>query len=323
MSADRREQSDSVRSVLAYDLGGTKVAAGIVDSRGKILSEVRAPVLLKDGPRALVHQMAELGRELIRRQGPVTRVGIASAGPLHPSRGLLLEPTNMKSRGKGWGEVPIVRWLSRELRLPVVLENDAAAALLAEKWLGVAKKNNNVMILTLGTGLGTAALCNGELVRAGRGLHTEAGHIKIHAGDRTAICGCGNFGCAEAYLSASGFARRYSKLNQLKAHLPAEAIADLARAGKPRALRAFSQYSIHLAYAIETFVVLYAPELIVFTGSFADSSPLFLKQTRKHLLKLLTRRRVGIDLLPRLKISSLRNRAGLLGGAYIAFHRNP
>jgi glucokinase len=97
-------------------------------------------------------------------------------------------------------------------------------------------------------------------------------------------------------------------------------IAELAHKGDPRALAAFEEYAELMAIAIHNYCVIYCPELIVFTGSFAATAPLFLPQVREHLKKLLKRRRKGIDLLPKLVVSSLENRAGLLGGAYIALN---
>jgi glucokinase len=243
--------------------------------------------------------------------------GIASAGPLDPGTGTLLDPTNFASGGEPWGKFPIVKLLSTKLRMPVQLENDAAAAILAEHWVGAARKHQNAIILTLGTGLGTGMIVNGALVRAGRGQHPEGGHVIVNYNDQTAPCGCGNLGCAEAYLSGRSFARR-ARARFGNATLTAKDIADLARKRDPRALAAFEEYAQVMATALHNYAVLYAPEIAVFTGSFAESSDLFLDSTRRHLAHLLARRRVGVDLLPKLALSSLENRAGLIGGAYVA-----
>ncbi len=305
--------------VLAYDLGGTKVAVGVVNSKGQVIDETRVPVAVEEGKKAVIQQLADLGREFLKRHSGIKRVGMASAGPLDPDKGVLLDPTNLATAGETWGKVPIASLLSKKLGIPVYLENDAAAAILAEHWVGIAKKFNNAIILTLGTGLGTGFICNGKLVRAGRGLHTEGGHVIIHEGDRTAPCGCGNLGCAEAYLSGRNFTRRARTLFA-NAELTALDIANLARKRDPRALAAFEEYAHLMAVTIQNFVVLYAPEIVVFTGSFAETADLFLKRTEENLEKLLARRRVGIDLMPRLAVSSLKNHAGLIGGAFVAFH---
>lgn len=303
--------------VLAYDMGGTKIAVGVVDSRGRILEEIREPIAVQEGKKAVLQQLTDLGNKLIRKFPKIRRVGIASAGPLHPGKGLLLEPTNLVSAEGGWGKVPLSSILSRRLKRPTYLENDAAAAVLAERWLGAAKGYDNAMILTLGTGLGTGIIANGKLVRAGRGLHPEAGHLILNWQDPTAPCGCGNIGCPEAYLSGRGFTRR-ARPRFANPELKAEDIARLARQRDPRALSAFEEYANLMAVAIHNYVVIYAPEIIVFTGSFAAASDLFLKRTRELLEHYLARKRVGIDMMPKLAVSKLKNRAGILGGAYVA-----
>jgi glucokinase len=305
---------------LAYDLGGTKVAAGVVDSKGKVITEVREPVVLEHGKQAVFEQLARLGKALLAQYPSIKRAGIASAGPLDPMGGVLLDPTNFASTAGTWGNVPLASILSRKLRIPAVLENDAAAAMLAEHWIGAAKGYKNAMILTLGTGLGTGIISNGELVRAGHYFHPEAGHIILKMGDESAPCGCGNLGCAEAFLSGRNFARR-ARTRFGNPSLTGKDLTELALKRDPRALAAFEEYAHLMAIAIHNFVVLYCPEIVVFTGSFAESAPLFMEQTRRHLEQLLARRRVGTDLLPKLAVSSLDNQAGIIGGAYVAFNR--
>lgn len=308
------------RKVLAYDLGGTKVHVGVVDESGRILAEQRVPVLVEKGKKGVIDQLAQLGKEYLEQYPDIKFVGLASAGPLDPVRGLLLDPTNLSNPAnskKSWGQVPISKILGQKLKRKVILENDAAAAMLAEHWKGKAKGYDNAMILTLGTGLGTGIICNGHLLRSGRSLHPEAGHVIIREGDQTAPCGCGNLGCAEAYLSGRSFTRR-NRARFARADFVAKDIAELAEKGDPRALAAFSEYAEYMAVALHNYVVCYSPEIIVFSGSFAEAAHLFTAKTIAQLKILLKRRRVGVDLLPKLAVSSLDNKAGLLGGAFVA-----
>lgn len=305
------------RIVLAYDLGGTKVAVGVVNSRGKVLEELRMPVLLEKGPNGVVEQLTELGKELLSRHPGIKQIGIASAGPLDPRTGILLDPTNFSRGGKRWGKVPLAQKLSKKLKRPVTIENDAAAAIMAEAWVGAAKGMNNAMILTLGTGLGTGVIANAQLVRSGRFLHPEGGHMIIRAGDPTAECGCGNLGCAEALLSGNGFARRAAARLQ-NPGVTGKDVAALARNKYPEAIELFDEYSELMAVAIHNYIRLYAPEVVIFTGSFAATHDLFLSKTRSRLSKMCARMRDGIDMLPRLQISKLNNQAGLIGAGWIA-----
>ena len=306
--------------VLAYDLGGTKVHIGVVDETGRILVEQRVPVLVEKGKTAVINQLADLGKDLIKLHPEIKYVGLASAGPLDPKRGLLLDPTNLSNPNdpnNNWGKFHITKVLGQKLNRKVILENDTTTTILAKHWKGKAKKYNNAMIMTLGTGLGTGIISNGDLLRSGRYLHPEAGHIIIRSGDQTAPCGCGNLGCSEAFLSGRGFTRR-NRPRFARADYLAKDITALAEKGDPRALAAFTEYAELMAIAINNYVVCYSPEIIVFAGSFAEAAHLFIPATIEHLKVMLKRRRVGVDLLPKLAVSSLDNKAGLLGGAYVA-----
>ena len=312
------------KKVLAYDLGGTKVHLGVVDQTGKVLVDQRVPVVVEKGKTAVINQLAELGKSYLKLYPEIEQVGLASAGPMDPTRGLLLDPTNLSNPNdpkNNWGRVHITKILGQKLKRNVTLENDAAAAMLAEHWKGKAKGYKNSMIMTLGTGLGTGIISNGELLRSGRFLHPEAGHIIIRDGDQSAPCGCGNLGCSEAYLSGRGFTRR-NRPRFARADYLAKDISELAEKGDPRALAAFAEYSELMAVAIHNYVVCYSPEIVVFAGSFAEAAHLFIPSTIRHLKVLLKRRRVGVDLLPKLAVSSLDNKAGLLGGAYVALQQS-
>lgn len=303
--------------VLAYDLGGTKVAIGVVNSAGKILAFHREPAFIKQGKKATLNQLIRLGKRFIQEFPSITAVGIACAGPLDPNKGVLLDPTNFSGADGNWGRVPLADILSKGLKRKVILENDAAAAILAEVWKGLKGETRNAMILTLGTGLGTAFVANGELVRGGQHQHTEAGHLIIRAGDTTAPCGCGQLGCAEAFLSGRSFAYRGRKKLGIDL-IDAPQIAGRAREGDPAAIALFEEYSEMLAIALHNYIVLFYPEVVVFTGSFAAAHDLFLKNAEKKLAKMLTRRNKVMNLMPKLLISKLENQAGLLGGAYVA-----
>lgn len=305
------------QKVLSYDLGGTKLAAGVVNHRGRILDEIRVPALFAQGKDAVLEQLVTIGKTLLKQHPEIKHVGMASAGPVDMMNGILLDPTNFVSSQGTWGQVAITQFLSKKLKKKVFLENDAAAAVLAEHWIGTGKKCKNIMVLTLGTGLGTGVICNGELVRSGRFMHNEGGHIIIRQGDVTAPCGCGNLGCAEAFLSGKSFTHR-ARVRLKDPSLSAKDVADLARGGHPKALDAFTEYSELMAAAIHSYVRIYCPEIVVLTGSFANAADLFLERTQTLLNKMLVR---VPDDIPKLAVSKLQNEASLVGGAYVAFHR--
>lgn len=300
--------------VIGIDLGGTKIAAGLVTKEGKVLRELKVPTHLAGGWPGLRKQLAEVVRELSVKK--VKAVGIGSAGPLHAPSGMLLDPTNFG--WKGAQKVPLTRDLSKALKLPVTLENDAAATVLAERWKGGA--GDDCVVLTLGTGLGMGVICDGRLVRGGRGLHPEGGHMLLRAGDESAPCGCGNLGCAEAYLAGKKFDERAEK--KLGEKLRGSEWGARALAGDPAAKALFEEYSVLLAEYLQNLVVLYYPKTVIFTGSFAAAHEAFLPRAREELARLLARRLRTLPLLPKLRTSKLGHRSGILGGAYVALQRD-
>ena len=313
----KRNKVSKSRLVLAFDLGGTKIATAVVDANGNILKETRTKTDLSKGPHSLIQALTALAKEFITEYPNVSSVGIASAGPLDPNRGVLLNPTNLKTKGKLWGKIQITAPLQSSLGLPVRLENDAAAALLGESWIGISKGIENVVMLTLGTGVGTSVICNGELVRAGRGLHTEGGHLIINEKEKKIRCGCGNYGDIEGYLSGNNFGR-WAGEKYFKKSLTGEKIAAYAEYGDRRAVKSFEEYAHLLAVGLQNYIVLFAPEAIVFSGSFSNASHHFLKNTELNLIKLLKQRRLDIDFLPKLLVSNLENKSGIIGAAKLA-----
>lgn len=216
--------------------------------------------------------------------------------------------------------VPLTKPISQEMGIPVGLENDAAAAVLAEHWLGGARGCDNAVMMTLGTGLGVGVIANGELLRSGRGLHPEVGHVFLHQGDQTAPCGCGNYGCAEAYLSGRNFSRRCAQLWG-ESGLTGEELVRRAQFGDEKALKAFDEYADYFAAMVSSLVVLFSPERILISGGFSESHSLFLDRARTQLEKLLSRRRQGVDLFPEISLSQLGAETGLLGGAYVGLNQ--
>ncbi|MCO5143287.1 MAG: ROK family protein [Oligoflexia bacterium] len=298
--------------VVGIDLGGTKIAAGVVNKQGKIFESLILSTNVKGEWPGLRKQILDLVQYFSQKH-QIRAVGIGSAGPLDSDKGLLLDPTNFHWKRRV--PVKLVAELQKSLNMPVFLENDAAASILAENWKGKAKPNS--IILTLGTGLGIGVFSNGALVRGGRNLHPEGGHLIIHPNDKKNKCGCGNFGCAEAYLSGKNFERIASR--EFKKNINGKEIVLLAKKKNKKALRLLNEYAHNLALYLHSLVVLYYPEEIIFAGSFAAVFPYIEKTTKKDLFQLIERRLDTIPLMPKLRRSNLGNEAAFLGGACLAF----
>ncbi|MGE3680682.1 MAG: ROK family protein [Bdellovibrionales bacterium] len=314
----------STEVYLCYDLGGTKLRAAYVSGEGQILSHLTRPVRQEEGFDGLIALFRQLWQELPAEGGieKPKSVAVASAGPLHPEKGVLLDPTNFFTGSQSWGVLPLVEALQKVFETPVILENDAAAAALAEMWKGGhGPAAQNLVTMTLGTGVGIGVIANGQLVRAGRGLHPELSHMPLNAFDPNYPCGCGAYGCIEAFLAGTHFARRVSAIKSgtgVVRELTGHDVVALARSGDQDVCAAFELYGEHLAFAIRALAISFAPEVVTLSGGFSHASDLFLGRTRELLPELLARYRAGIDLLPEIRVSKLQDDAGVLGAAYLA-----
>jgi glucokinase len=298
---------------LAFDIGGTKIHGAVVDDQGQILMEKRIATPTDSwgaGKKALL-SMCEEFRASYR---DVAGIGIACAGPLHAPSGQLFSPTNIN-----WGDVQITRELSSAMSLPAILENDAAAAVLAEAWLGEFKDKSSLMAITLGTGLGIGITVDHKLVRGRNGLHPEGGHMILDIFDAELVCACENAGCAEGYLSGSHFLNRARRvLNEPEA--PITEILQKATSGDSRITVLFERYSQHLAQFLYNDSILFYPDVILLSGSFAKASGFFLEKTQTKLMQLFKRREHSEPgICPKIHLSKIDN-AGLLGAASLVLN---
>lgn len=307
------------KKVLAVDLGGTKILAAIVDSTGSIIKKTKQTVDASAGPVGVLGQIAALAKQFRADFPEITVAALASAGPLDPVKGLWLSPTNITTNGEHWGAVPVVSSLDESTGLKWSLENDAAAAIRAEVWTGRAKGEPDAMAITLGTGVGVGVWANGALIRAGRNLHPEGGHLIIEHVAKEVVCGCGNWGCSEAYLSGANFTKWMGRKWGLK--LSGEDLLKIARSGDQKAVEEFHAYGRRLAIFISSLVVLFCPRVIVISGGFSHAADLFLPTAKHDLQNLLSSRRKGEDLLPHILVSEFQDEAGVLGAAHIALQK--
>ncbi|MCM0606097.1 MAG: ROK family protein [Xanthomonadaceae bacterium] len=307
------------KTVIAIDIGGTKIACAVVSRGGKILYKTKELSKISQGKDSFIDQIERLVHGAQAHSSGLKEVGIACAGPLDSYGGVLLDPTNFRTNGKTWGLFPILKKLhARMPKLTFTLENDAAAAILAEKWIGAARPYQNAMIMTLGTGLGASAMVSGSLVRASHRIHPDAGLILVNYDDLTAPCGSGNYGSAESYLSGGNFVKR-ARTALGNQDLNVHDVLKLARKS-PIIKKMLSEYAEVFAITLYNYATIYGPEIVILSGSFADAHALFLPKAKQILKKLLVRRHVGkINLMPKIVLSPLGNNSCLLGGAYVAF----
>jgi glucokinase len=203
--------------LIGIDLGGTAIKAGAADEHGTVLDRRSIPTGLQDGADAVIDRMAGLARAM----GAERCVGVGSPGLIDHAGGRVLECPNLKALEY----VPLRDELARRLEFDprgVVLENDANAAAVGENWLGAGREHEDLLMVTLGTGVGGGLILAGELYAGPGGMAGEIGHVCIDP--EGPWCGCGRRGCVEQYASATAAKRRARELG-----LPADSPGDLVR----------------------------------------------------------------------------------------------
>lgn len=197
-----KEHSDPV---IGVDIGGTKVACGLVDARGKILAQSRQPMQAHDGPEAGLKSVLAAIDSLIageRDHSPIKAIGICAPGPLDPKSGVVINPPNLPC----WRNFPLAARVTDVYHVPVKVENDANAAARAETIWGAARGFRYVFYATVGTGIGTGIVLDGRIYHGRTGAAGEGGHVTIDY--RGPKCPCGKHGCIEVLAAGPAIARR-------------------------------------------------------------------------------------------------------------------
>lgn len=208
---------------LGIDIGGTKVAAGLINNAGEIVFKTRNPMNPRGDAEAGVDSVrTAIDAARAQTGGKLNAIGMISPGPLDPAAGIILNPPNLPC----WRDFPLVEKITAVYKVPVYLDNDANAAGLAEAIWGAGKGFDQVFYATLGTGVGTAIVLDQKIFHGRTGNAAEAGHMTIdYNGPR--YCGCGKPGCVEGLTSGTGIARR-AQLRAKEDETAAKNLLDLA-----------------------------------------------------------------------------------------------
>jgi len=300
---------ESVRVVLAADLGGTKTAVGVVNREGAILAKRKAAAE-KPGPAATAAQVAELA-EAALADASVSREAVAGAGVCVP--GIYFEDSGEAWAPNLWGggQAPIKRLLEPRLPAPVVIDSDRSACVLAEQWLGAARGLSDVVFLAVGTGIGAGIIAGGRLVRGASGIAGAVGWFAL-APQRQPLYR--QMGCFEAEAAGPAVARRAAALGL--PGLSPEKVARRARLGDPAAVEAFEQTAAWLGMGVANIVSLLNPQMVVLGGGLMQAGDLLLEGVRRHMLAW-AQPVSGEEV--RLELSRLGEDAGLLGAARLAW----
>jgi glucokinase len=315
---------DAVRGPLSagVDIGGTKVAAGVVDVAGRVLARARRLTPSKD-PRAVEDTICEVVT-LLRAEHDIVAVGIGAAGFVDSERARVLFAPHL-----AWRNEPLRNGVTQALGLPVVVENDANAAAWAEWRFGAGRGETRLVCVTLGTGIGGGIVLDGQVQRGRHGMAGEFGHmVVVPDGHR---CECGNRGCLEQYASGNVLGREARELARAGSPvtvplvervggdidaLVGPLITEAAQEGDPCAIELFEDVGRWLGIGLANLAAALDPGMFVIGGGVSDAGELLLRPARESFRRTLTGR--GFRPEPPIVVAALGPEAGLVGAADLA-----
>ena len=300
----------------AVDIGGTKIAVGVVDDNGKVLARSETPTD-PDNYALGLDAIVRMLRQTEKDSGAKLRgIGIGSTGPIDPIRGEFGDVDFLPA----WRGKSLVRDLEDRFRLGAALENDGDAAALAEAGWGAGRNRTRLIYITVGTGIGGGIILDGKLYRGVDGAHPEVGHQVVDpAGPQ---CSCGFRGCWESLAAGPAM------VAWIESHAPAgyphrqgitaKKICELAQQGDEIALQAVEHEAFYLGLGLANLINLFTPDAIVLSGSVMKSAPLFLDRVREIIRK-------GCRFVPaektELTLASLGDDTNLIGAARVWHYR--
>jgi glucokinase len=302
--------------VVACDVGGTGIKAGLVDAAGRVHRAVTVPTPVVDGDgdataKAILDQVAELISELAAVEAPAG-VGVIVPGLVDPDTGTAVYAENL-----GWHDVPFVARLAEASGLPVAFDHDVRSAGAAEQRFGAGRGYRDVAFVPIGTGISAALMLDGRPYRSA--WAGEIGHIDVGSG---LPCPCGARGCLETVASAAAIARRYTE----RSGRPVAGALDVAGrlssgsgsgSADPDARAVWDEAVDALAFVLAVTAAVVAPELIIIGGGLSGAGAVLLEPLRKGVARRVT----PPQLQPQLVGAALGEQAGLLGAALLAWEK--
>lgn len=266
------------RLFLGIDLGGTNVKAGVVDVTGKVISAASVPTEAAHGPEHGIRQIVKSARAAVSSAGlsleGIATVGLATPGTMDIPGGMLLDPPNLP----GWNNFPIRSRVAAELGRPTILQNDANAAAYGEYWAGSARDVRSLLFYTLGTGLGGGVIVDDHIIEGEHSHGSELGHVILEM-ENGRLCRTGQYGTAEAYVSATALLKRFrmclddGQLTSVQKHLDngeeltPRLIAQEAEDGDHLSLELIMEMARYLGAAITTAVHVIDPAMVLIGGA--------------------------------------------------------
>lgn len=335
--------------VIGVDIGGSVVRVAAINTQGELLALRESPIEARRGPQAGLERIAGMIEELLRDESVegaaqttfLRGIGIGCTGPVDPVQGVVNNPFTLPT----WENVPLRTWLEERFSVPARLENDADVAALGEYWKGAGKGVKRLYAVTVGTGIGTSLITDGQIYRGFDGCHPEGGHQVIDPSGP--LCYCGAHGCWESLASGSAIARmareavkavydlegeynngqtqvearamRKSPLRNVDAdRIDARFVAEMAQKGDSLAMKVIEKAAYYFSLGVVNVVLLFTPDLIVLSGGVMRSAELFMPALQEAMQRYNIM--VPADKV-RIRQAQLGSYAGVYGAAYTIVQR--
>jgi glucokinase len=296
---------------IGVDLGGTNLRAAAVDASGKILDKVSGTTQYAAGREAILGDIIAAIKTVRARLGPggLRGVGIGIPGFIKMDTGVVVGSANIPS----FEGFPVRDEMEAALGSHVILENDANAAALGEKWMGAGQDVNELILVTLGTGIGGGIIIGGRVLHGQLGMAGEIGHMTVIPDGNP--CGCGNSGCLEKHASATAIVGM-ARMLQLGEDITSEDVYKLAIGGNKRAMHCFATMGRALGIALANLINIFNFPLYLLSGGVLPAWDLFVP----IMIEEIERRSFAYNKThPRIEKAILGNEAGLYGAAYLPF----
>lgn len=309
---------------IGVDVGGTNVKIALVDKDGNIIYSNSIPTRAEMGYEYTVSSIkqaiSDLMKETKTTKDSIEGIGFGFPGQIDCTNGVVRHLPNIP----GWVNIPIAKIMQDEFQLPTKVDNDVRCAALGELNYGAGKGCQNLICITIGTGIGSGLIVNGKIVRGADNSAGEIGHIKLSMDDTSPICGCGDTGCLEAYASGpaivamaeeyikGGKSTKYREL--ANPDITPYVVAEAAKQGDAIAKRIFATMGKYIGIGLASVVNLLNPEKIIIGGGVADAGDILLKPIEKSLKeRAMPIAGSSVEIVP----AQLGNTAGVIGASLL------
>lgn len=310
----------SQRLYAGVDIGGTTIKAGICSEDGELLHKFEGSTGAEGGSDTVLENISAYVRKMTADNGydwaQVEGVGIGIPGFLDIPEGIVHHSPNLS----GFANVPVKAILEQKLEKPVKLNNDANVAALGEAWAGAGKGIENLVMYTIGTGVGGGIMIRGRVYEGFRGLGGELGHMQVVPDMEAIQCGCGQYGCVETVSSATGIVRMAKDAVErgdktvLGAFetITAKDVFDAAKAGDEASVRIIKRAAFYLAKGMSATAMVLNPQRFIIGGGVARAGDILIDEVKEVFLKFTPEAvRSGVDIV----LAELGNDAGVVGAA--------